>query len=213
MPSARTLRLRRGLLSSQAEEVVHRLHIGSALLGRVGSNPAGLRISTSAMGPPEVHNIQAFLVPMVLGVAEDFAKVRLFESVERPGTPAVNGADSWVHAKARASASWGGLYDGWREWCDVDVSEFGNIEAFKAWVQVRNALVHGAGKLSRRQQGNQRELVEAFAELDVSFQDQILRLGDGAAESLLSTVLGFVCWLDGRSWQFIDLRYEKACVG
>jgi hypothetical protein len=95
----------------------------------------------------------------------------------------------------------------------VDVSEFGNIEAFKAWVQVRNALVHGAGKLSRRQQGNQRELVEAFAELDVSFQDQILRLGDGAAESLLSTVLGFVCWLDGRSWQFIDLRYEKACVG
>ena len=186
--------------SELAEDVVKRLN---RAFGQMRSMAAASgehdRPYQDEQATPEERNPMSLLYPFALGLAEDFSATKLVEATETALLNQSRLLFAWWPTKQReALHNWESQFNAWREWHGVDVKKFSEIKQFKAHIQARNALVHGAGRLTRYQQRTS-NVTATLKEIGVNTEGGLLRIPDETIEQLRTVVLQFVLWLDEAS--------------
>ncbi|WP_447653030.1 hypothetical protein [Microbacterium sufflavum] len=85
----------------------------------------------------------------MLSIAESFCVDRLLEYAEREVAPQESAVRTSIWAKASTSAvsTWDGIKDSYKSWYDIRPE----WEPLTQLVEVRNAIAHGLGELTRLQ--------------------------------------------------------------
>lgn len=117
----------------------------SVLQGRLISLPSGV-VSRQV-------RINATLV-RVVSIAESFASSQLAARLEaqapQPRTPFVE--ELYIGAEDAAISSWERIKDGYKNWVyNVQLASCPGYDSVRALAEVRNAVTHGLGRLTRRQ--------------------------------------------------------------
>mgnify|MGYP003115791530 CR=1 FL=1 len=153
----------------------------------------------SAPGPGSAQP-ESVVLPHLLAVGEEFTRESLLECSERQVLPGLAIHESlWERGEREAEQSWESVKASWKAWHGINFASFPQYEQHQGLVEARNAVVHGLGRLTRRQtrkdggKGTKTKLKKA--KIDVVGSSIVLKFDDVQLARLV--VIGLVEWLDG----------------
>lgn len=94
--------------------------------------------------------------------------------------------------------SWDHLAQAWKAWHGVNVRASADWETLRTFIEVRNSLLHGDGRLTRRQAkspDSRKTLVNKMTSVGVAMRGDRLLISVSVAERSFVTCVSFVTWL------------------
>lgn len=156
----------------------------------------------TTLGTPIRGSAQAesVVLPHLLAVGEEFARESLLECSEHQVLPGLAIHSSlWEKGEKEAEQSWESVRSSWNSWHGVKFSEFARNEQLQGLIDARNAVVHGLGRLTRRQTrkdgGKATKTRLRKARIDVVGASVVLKAAD--VQLARTVVIDLVEWLDG----------------
>jgi hypothetical protein len=89
-----------------------------------------------------------------------------------------------------------------KEWFNIDLKREASFIHFQAFVDARNSIVHGNGKVTRRQASNDESrsrLVQRLMSVGIDVQDSYLHVSEHAVEICASSGIDFIVLFDWKS--------------
>lgn len=158
-------------------------------------------------GTPGVVRTDAsryLVLPHLVAVAEEFSR-RLLVGITEPQVPQDRQVLKllWARAEDQAEGSWPEHLKAWKEWHRVPLAEEGIYQDLRPFVDARNAIMHGAGELTRKQRrGNQEaSLRGAWKNIGIDLLGTRLIVHDKAVTKCADACKAFV--------KNLDLRVQK----
>jgi hypothetical protein len=103
----------------------------------------------------------------------------------------------YVRAEEAATASWPQLQTHYKQWLDVRFTTFPAWTRIRAVNNVRNAIAHGLGEITRRMaRDGVANLRRDFRPIGVEIIGTSLRVSDQAVKTAVVVCRDFVLWLD-----------------
>lgn len=204
IPSLVAERTTRSLMATLAQ---HRRQ--EAILTSIPQEVGRVRILPNATRSAEIRR-HAAMVRMV-SIVETFMANGLVARLEAqiPAPRAEILEDVYTRAEDAAISSWPKLTDHYQLWLHVPISQrscpaWRQIEAM---VNVRNAIAHGLGELTRRMARKDiAALGRDFATIDVEIVGTALLMRESSLRKAAFAGREFVNWLDGELAEYDDRR-------
>ena len=126
--------------------------------------------------------------PLVLGMS-----VELFLPAQHEAAQAV-----WRQAVDGAEGTWRKRCEAWRTWFAIDVSKSATYINLKPFIDVRNALAHGLGSLTRLQLGkdNGANVRTALGAAGVPMDGNRIVLDGATVQRCVGAGVAHISWLD-----------------
>lgn len=108
-------------------------------------------------------------------------------------------ASLWGYGQEDAERTWESMRRCWKEWHGVDFSTFASNERLLALGDARNAIVHGLGRLTRKQRraDGGRKVIARLGKVGVQVTGDELSLEPATVAVSRSVVIELIEWLDG----------------
>lgn len=138
----------------------------------------------------------------LVGFAEHFATGSLLETIHRLQPLAAWSSQRLARATRDAAGSWERRREVWMQ-LRVDLASFPGDAALRGFVEARNAVAHGLGRLTwlqTRTVAAQRTTTEMLKAADLRVVDSRVGLLPRDVESCGRTVKAFVTWLDAQAY-------------
>jgi hypothetical protein len=190
----------RPVLSERAELASNRVMTTLA----VGASSSLLELASGArLAGTEVVLLadpRHFLVlPHITAVAEQFSHALLIEASERQiDLTHPFRLELWKKAEQQAEGAWPEHIEAWKRWHNVRLRECPMFSRFDAFVEARNAIMHGLGNLTRRQlrKDGGRSLKEQLAKVGIQVQGTRLVVTPSSVKLSAEVSRDFIAWLD-----------------
>lgn len=118
----------------------------------------------------------------IVAIAESFTSNRL-----RALVPTVTDREVYT---------WKGRLKAWRRHASIDITTCKAWEALSGFVEVRNALQHGLGRLTESQLAHRNEVLNAIARSGTGLEGDLVRLTGRQVADCSTRCLEFISWLD-----------------
>lgn len=165
------------------------------------STPPLGRLSVLPSGARSVQVRRQAAVLRIASIVESYVAGELVSRIERhapqPRSSILD--DIYTRAEDSALASWPKLRDHYGRWLEIKIngSTCPSWPRIETMTNVRNAIAHGLGELTRRMaRKNLSQLQRDFATIDVQIVGSALVLSEDALWSSAFTAREFINWLD-----------------
>jgi hypothetical protein len=156
----------------------------------------------SSIYPSRPDDVEAFnTVSRLVSIAEDFAA----EALRTHGRPLLRGSermvsDAWGLLEARAERSWDERAAAFKRWLHINLGDCAAYADFRAFVQARNAIAHGLGRLTPRQRrgSDAASIVQSLRVAGVTVSGERIEVKDESVDRCCTVVVSFILWLDER---------------
>lgn len=141
----------------------------------------------------------SLVLPHITAIAEDYSRRLLIECSERVLDLSVDlMEDLWKTGLRRAEGSWETHSAAWAKWFGIDLRTWVDYPSLLAFVQARNAIIHGLGDLTRRQIGDDggRRVKAQLASVGIATAGRTIILTTNAVRNSALTSRAFIEWLD-----------------
>lgn len=137
----------------------------------------------------------------LVSLMEAFVTQELVTRFEAQVPPPRSDVIEAIYTKAEdaAIASWSAMTDHYRDWLGIRI----NQETCRSWrdvqtmTNVRNAISHGVGDLTRRMaRKDLAQLEQGFRQIEVEIEGRSIRVSDAAVRLAAMSGRSFVEWLD-----------------
>ena len=156
---------------------------------RLGDDYAGLSSAT----------IRNMVLAQLVAIAEDFSRQTLLQcSLPHVELSHPLLRDIWRRAETQAEGAWEGHTRAWKDWHNVSFKNVPAYERLQAFIEARNAIMHGLGQLTKRQTQNDggRRVIGMLGSVGIAVNGVHLSIDQPAVDNCGSTVKGFIEWLD-----------------
>jgi hypothetical protein len=100
----------------------------------------------------DTDTLEMLALPQLMTVTEAFVTDRLSTCAAAHKPNGYRLADVfWDRANQWADGTWGRRWEAWNEWFGIKFSDYVNRRAFDGFVEARNTISHGCGRLTLRQ--------------------------------------------------------------
>ncbi|MEX0985551.1 MAG: hypothetical protein WD096_10975 [Actinomycetota bacterium] len=134
-------------------------------------------------------------------LVEDFARERLLTTVG----PLIVGDHAFLRdlakaAERQADGNWETHRAAWKKWLGIDLTSAPEYAVFDGFVEARNAVMHGAGKLTRRQlAGDGGKVVSSKLQLaGIKVVGARVSLSSETAAICATTCKRLILWIDAK---------------
>jgi hypothetical protein len=160
------------------------------------SHPRHTRRPRLATEPAQVAEEEA--ITRIIAACEVYVSKRLREVTDFVATQGGRTAvELWRRQENQATATWAGLVDAWRDFHGIDFSNCAEHYAVvRGFVEVRNSVAHGLGKLTKRQLADANTARRITADAGVTVVDGGIRLVADNVDHCARSVHSLVRWLD-----------------
>ncbi len=191
--------MNRRVSTEEAEEAVRRIRETSTLaveaIGVSASRPR-LQIANRSS---RIHPSDYVTLPHVVAVAEEFSRRILVKHSE-----GVIKGNHRIHEEARrkiedeAEGSWPYHREAWKRWHQIILSDAPDFDKFDTFIEARNSIMHGLGRLTRRQtrEDGGRSLSGRMKKVGITVVGGELVLGQRVVARCSNITANFVVWLD-----------------
>src|SRR5262245_18192708 len=164
------------------------------------STPPLGRLSVLPSGARSVQVRRQAAVMRIASVVEAYVAGELVSRIE-PHAPKPRSSildDIYTRAEDSALASWPTLQEHYTRWLEIKIGTSPSWRRIEATTNVRNAIAHGLGELTRRMaRKNLSQLQKDFATIDVQIVGSALVLSEEALWRSAFAAREFISWLDG----------------
>lgn len=189
--------------TADAERAVAQIHRTLAIHLELGGGrrTAAGRLRGTA-GVVRADPARYLALPHIVATAEEFCRQRLV-GVTEPLIPQQHPAlrVMWRRAEAAAEATWDNLAKSWRDWHGIRLSQAPSFAELRAYIEARNSIMHGLGRLTRRQtRDDAGAAVRAkYSSVDISLVGDLIIITDGTVVACSRVARRFVLWLDAQA--------------
>jgi hypothetical protein len=139
------------------------------------------------------------VLPHIVAIAEEFARALLVgcsESLLDARSPFIN--DLWRLGQKAAEGTWDEHKRAWRVWHDIDFGDCAAWQSVAAFTEVRNGIMHGLGRLTRRQLSNDggKAISKQCEEVGIIVRGGLLQVEEAAVRDCARLCREFILWLD-----------------
>lgn len=186
------------LLDERAESASRLINLTMGLhrmqVSRLGKDPAPSRLDAPDFDHLQVLR-QATLL-RTLSITESFCVDRLLEHAEREVSPYESAvrASIWAKASTGAVSTWDGIRDSYKSWYDIRP----DWEPLAQLVEVRNAIAHGLGELTRLQRAKLRSTLTKITGAGVKVDGALIVLEETNLERTRVVCLELIAEIDYR---------------
>lgn len=190
----------RQLPSADAERAVALLrrtladHRDSARDVKTRSSRMGLRDGRSEL------RRQASLLRL-LSIAEAFLMNRLVEVAEPLADPSgtILRMQIWTRAEEKATGTWDAMAQHYKSWLGVSLANQQCFKDLKSCTEARNAVAHGIGTLTRRQQRQAPKVTAALLSQNFTVVGHAVTVPEAALATTLRVCAETILWVDGQT--------------
>jgi hypothetical protein len=180
-----------------AEESIAQINSAIGLYNKIAASQTQLRLHRFEARAPATH----LFVPRIISIGEDFCRnLLLIASAKAIDTSHPLRLDLWSTAESRAESSWNSIKECWKIWHGVALGTAPSFATFRAFVDARNSIMHGVGKLTRKQVRNpngRAQLVARLASVGISVDlDDRLILSSDCVVASCKAAIELIRWLD-----------------
>jgi len=140
------------------------------------------------------------VLPHLVAIVEEFSRTQLIDrSLAAIDLSHPLRRSLWDNAEKRAEGSWDAQVDAWREWHGLNLSDAGaDYASLRAFVEARNAIMHGLGRLTRKQlrKNGGRDVIAALGRVGISVSGATLSLPETVLLQCAAVARSFIEWLD-----------------
>jgi hypothetical protein len=106
--------------------------------------------------------------------------------------------DIWTRAETQAEGAWKEHIAAWKKWHGLNLREAPGFAALMAFVEARNAIMHGLGQLTKRQMRRDggREVISKLSSVGIPVIARRLSIDDPVVDNCADTVRSYIHWLD-----------------
>lgn len=151
------------------------------------------RLRASPGDDPVQDRCQATLIRL-LSITEAFASTLLSREIDRAFAGARNDTAAKLvdDAVIRGTSTWQDQRKSYQNWIDVN----GDWKAVERLAEARNAVVHGLGKLTRRQMRSEQSVKSKLEAAGITVDDNKIVLSDDSLAAAASACRDFIERLD-----------------
>lgn len=175
-------------------EVMHSLAAFRDYSQRTGRSPQRLL----RRDPTRAYAVPASALVTIISIAEDFAITRVREIALDPHRPNASVIEEGLdHLEGKMEGGWRNLNEASKRWLSVSLARWPRYHEFRALTEARNAIAHGGGSITRKQQRHQdvQELRLQWSRLGLDYQDRVL-VNDPALEHCALLVRQYIEYMD-----------------
>ncbi len=150
---------------------------------------------------PAPENIHHLTLPHIAAVAEEFARATLLEASE-PLVPRTHKILELLWQRAESQAEqWDGVANAWSQWHGITVKQEPRYKTLEGVIAARNAIVHGLGRLTRKQTRSDggASVRDTLARVGITTAGTRLVVSDDSVRQCVQAARAFIEWLDNRS--------------
>jgi hypothetical protein len=165
----------------------HRGHVA-------GMKAAGDRSRVGRFAHDRVQAAHQSTLIRFQSITESFCAETLLDAAERLGTPAksVTAATIWEEAAVAGTRTWEDQQRSYKNWLQVSL----DWSVIKTMADVRNAVAHGLGTLTRRQLQSEQAVTNRIRGLGIPVVARVVILSDPALRGLAVKSRDFIYILD-----------------
>lgn len=139
-------------------------------------------------------------VAQMVSVSEYFSISRLFEFIESRLDGSTEMAyQIWEESQGGIETSWERQVQGWSKYASVSIKADPSYTSLSPYIEVRNAVMHGLGSLTRRQQRRAATLVPELARAGISVDGTRVELSRDDVLACRDATVAFIEWLDDQA--------------
>jgi hypothetical protein len=189
----------RSVLSEAAEQACGRI-FSTLAIGGVTRTDRGL--PRRLEGPAAIvlaDPRHSLVLPHIVAIVEDFShQLLVYCTFPLLDLTHPFREDMWREAHERAEGNWSIHLEAWKKWHGVVCTASPHYEALMAFVDARNAIMHGLGRLTRRQLGKDggKTTINRLATVGIGVRAGRVVLTHAAVRSCAETCRDYVEWLD-----------------
>jgi hypothetical protein len=133
----------------------------------------------------------------LVAIAEDYSVGQLIDVTEaRLSSNSIVQA-LWDSELERSGETWARRLDLWRSYYKVEIrSSFSAYAELRGFIEARNAIAHGLGELSRKQQRDRARTIGRLANANIQLHGNALVITSLHVERCAVVVGSFIEWLD-----------------
>jgi hypothetical protein len=140
------------------------------------------------------------MIPYLVAVAEDFVRSALVDRTEKtlPTSPPLV-MTIWNQLEQDVERTWAAQERAWQDWYGVIWSKTPEYLHLEGYIEARNAIVHGLGRLTKRQTrtlGAETRTVNRLKQSDIRLDADRLIADDETVHGCAKAAVGFIGWLD-----------------
>jgi hypothetical protein len=141
----------------------------------------------------------SMVLPHLVAVVEEFSRTQLIEQslLEIDVTKALQ-RSLWATGESRAEGTWDGQVGAWREWHGLDLEHGAGYRELRAFVEARNAIMHGLGRLTRKQlrKHGGREVIASLNQVGIGVSGGALSFPFSVLPHCAAVGRSFIEWMD-----------------
>jgi hypothetical protein len=153
-----------------------------------------VRSSVGALDTLRVRHEDA--LARFMSIADEFTAGLLVEVTERVIPSERRVSVMWDRYVDKETDTWDQRFGSWESLHEVRVAAFPAYDAFRGYVEARNALIHGLGALTRKQLKNPKKVLGRLSSAKVRTVGNRLELATENVLGCATVVSEFVRWLD-----------------
>lgn len=137
------------------------------------------------------------VVAQMVAVAEHFSLGQLVDCVylELDGGPQV-APKLWRRVRNRVESTWREQKQAWADFFDVKFNDAPQFAAIEPYIEVRNAIMHGLGRLTRRQMDDRDRVYPLLSGAGISAVGGQIGMTPQHVATCRDACSNFVIWLD-----------------
>jgi hypothetical protein len=141
----------------------------------------------------------SLVLPHIVAIAEEFSRALLLvcsDPLVEAGAPLVK--DLWKEGQKKAEGAWEQHRNAWRAWFGVDFNDCVAWQPVRAFSEARNAIMHGLGRLTRRQLSDDggRAIAELCQQVGIRVRGGRIQVGEASVRECAQRCKEFILWLD-----------------
>lgn len=140
---------------------------------------------------------EAVTIAQMVSVSEQFSVSRLFNHVESSLEGSTDMAFLlWEQSQGSIESSWERQAAAWNTYAQLSIKAHASFKALDPFIEVRNAVMHGLGNLTRRQQRRAQSLVPTLAGAGITVDGIRVALNTANVKDCRDVTVAFIEWLD-----------------
>jgi hypothetical protein len=136
------------------------------------------------------------VLPHVVAVAEEFSRRLLLKHSDKVEGNHPIQTEAREGIQRRADSSWPEHIAAWKRWHGITLRDAPNFHRFETFIEARNAIMHGLGSLTLRQQPEASQLRSSMRKVGITLAGNDLRIGTRAPARCGKLAIDLIEWLD-----------------
>jgi hypothetical protein len=142
-------------------------------------------------------DVEAVTIAQIVSISEQFSVSRLFSLVESRLDGSTDMAlRVWEQSQDSIESSWDRQAGAWNTYAQIRIKAHASFKALDPFIEVRNAVMHGLGHLTRRQQRRAQSLVPTLVAAGITVDGTRLTLERVNVVDCREVTVAFIEWLD-----------------